>query len=150
MAVGCGWQAFVAYVNVGCYYIIGVPLGAVLGFKFNLGAKVYLYIYIYVCICTYIFKKLNLCPYLQYYTSMSCNNYVFFSFVFFTSEGNMVGNDWRYSYTDTYLVVGHLSDWLERRGKIQLARSFDFLLPLFFFIFLVFFFLLTSMLKWLY
>jgi Na+-driven multidrug efflux pump len=40
VAVGCGWQAFVAYVNVGCYYIIGLPLGAVLGFKFNLGAKV--------------------------------------------------------------------------------------------------------------
>lgn len=40
MAVGCGWQAFVAYVNVGCYYVIGVPLGALLGFKFDLGAKV--------------------------------------------------------------------------------------------------------------
>ncbi|XP_073058376.1 protein DETOXIFICATION 40-like [Primulina eburnea] len=39
VAVGCGWQAFVAYVNVGCYYIVGLPLGAVLGFKFNLGAK---------------------------------------------------------------------------------------------------------------
>ncbi|XP_041023199.1 protein DETOXIFICATION 40-like isoform X1 [Juglans microcarpa x Juglans regia] len=38
VAVGCGWQAFVAYVNVGCYYIIGLPLGAVLGFKFDLGA----------------------------------------------------------------------------------------------------------------
>ncbi|KAM4101828.1 hypothetical protein ACB094_05G175400 [Castanea mollissima] len=39
VAVGCGWQAFVAYVNVGCYYIIGIPLGAVLGFYFDLGAK---------------------------------------------------------------------------------------------------------------
>ncbi|KAK4438773.1 protein DETOXIFICATION 40 [Sesamum alatum] len=39
VAVGCGWQAFVAYVNVGCYYVIGVPVGAVLGFVFNLGAK---------------------------------------------------------------------------------------------------------------
>lgn len=39
VAVGCGWQAFVAYVNVGCYYIIGIPVGAVLGFKFDLGAK---------------------------------------------------------------------------------------------------------------
>ncbi|CAN1356193.1 Protein DETOXIFICATION 40 [Linum perenne] len=39
VAVGCGWQAFVAYVNVGCYYIIGVPAGALLGFTFNLGAK---------------------------------------------------------------------------------------------------------------
>ncbi|KAL2473394.1 MATE efflux family protein [Forsythia ovata] len=39
VAVGCGWQAFVAYVNVGCYYVVGIPLGTVLGFTFNLGAK---------------------------------------------------------------------------------------------------------------
>ncbi|KAL3522010.1 hypothetical protein ACH5RR_014844 [Cinchona calisaya] len=39
VAVGCGWQAFVAYVNVGCYYVVGIPLGCILGFKFNLGAK---------------------------------------------------------------------------------------------------------------
>lgn len=29
-----------AYINVGCYYIVGVPLGSLLGFYFNLGAKV--------------------------------------------------------------------------------------------------------------
>ncbi|OMO94111.1 Multi antimicrobial extrusion protein [Corchorus capsularis] len=40
VAVGCGWQAFVAYVNVGCYYVVGIPLGCLLGFKFGLGAKV--------------------------------------------------------------------------------------------------------------
>lgn len=40
VAVGCGWQAFVAYVNVGCYYVVGVPLGVLLGFTFDLGAKV--------------------------------------------------------------------------------------------------------------
>ncbi|KAK9267594.1 hypothetical protein L1049_010024 [Liquidambar formosana] len=39
VAVGCGWQAFVAYVNVGCYYVVGIPLGCLLGFKFNFGAK---------------------------------------------------------------------------------------------------------------
>ncbi|XP_042518972.1 protein DETOXIFICATION 40-like [Macadamia integrifolia] len=39
VAVGCGWQKFVAYVNVGCYYVVGIPLGALLGFKFDLGAK---------------------------------------------------------------------------------------------------------------
>ncbi|XP_059437533.1 protein DETOXIFICATION 40-like [Corylus avellana] len=39
VAVGCGWQAFVAYVNVGCYYGVGIPLGCLLGFKFDLGAK---------------------------------------------------------------------------------------------------------------
>uniref|UniRef100_A0A453GQW4 Protein DETOXIFICATION n=1 Tax=Aegilops tauschii subsp. strangulata TaxID=200361 RepID=A0A453GQW4_AEGTS len=40
VAVGCGWQQFVAYVNVGCYYIVGVPLGVLLGFVFNFGVKV--------------------------------------------------------------------------------------------------------------
>ncbi|CAK9166912.1 unnamed protein product [Ilex paraguariensis] len=39
VAVGCGWQAFVAYVNVGCYYVVGIPLGCLLGFTFDLGAK---------------------------------------------------------------------------------------------------------------
>ncbi|XP_004487410.1 protein DETOXIFICATION 40-like [Cicer arietinum] len=39
VAVGCGWQAFVAYVNVACYYGVGIPLGAVLGFYFQFGAK---------------------------------------------------------------------------------------------------------------
>ncbi|KAG0546652.1 LOW QUALITY PROTEIN: hypothetical protein BDA96_01G013000 [Sorghum bicolor] len=34
-----GVAAFVAYVNVGCYYIIGVPLGVFLGFYLDLGAK---------------------------------------------------------------------------------------------------------------
>ncbi|CAA2997138.1 DETOXIFICATION 40-like [Olea europaea subsp. europaea] len=40
VAVGCGWQAFVAYVNVDCYYVVGVPLGCLLGFKFHLVVKV--------------------------------------------------------------------------------------------------------------
>ncbi|XP_062088600.1 protein DETOXIFICATION 40-like [Humulus lupulus] len=39
VAVGCGWQAFVAYVNVACYYVVGIPLGVLLGFTFDLGAK---------------------------------------------------------------------------------------------------------------
>ncbi|CAM8915244.1 unnamed protein product [Rhodiola kirilowii] len=39
VAVGCGWQAFVAYVNVACYYVVGIPVGCLLGFYFNLGVK---------------------------------------------------------------------------------------------------------------
>ncbi|PWA50586.1 multi antimicrobial extrusion protein [Artemisia annua] len=39
VAVGCGWQTFVAYVNIGCYYVVGVPLGVLLAFKFDFGAK---------------------------------------------------------------------------------------------------------------
>ncbi|KAF8023369.1 hypothetical protein BT93_F0774 [Corymbia citriodora subsp. variegata] len=31
VAVGSGWQAYVAYINLGCYYIVGLPLGLILG-----------------------------------------------------------------------------------------------------------------------
>jgi hypothetical protein len=38
VAVGSGWQAKVAYINLGCYYyIIGIPLGAVDGMAIQLG-----------------------------------------------------------------------------------------------------------------
>ncbi|GKV22971.1 hypothetical protein SLEP1_g32770 [Rubroshorea leprosula] len=39
VAIGAGWQAVVAYVNIACYYIFGVPLGLILGFKLDLGVK---------------------------------------------------------------------------------------------------------------
>ncbi|KAL9672240.1 hypothetical protein QQ045_028490 [Rhodiola kirilowii] len=39
VAVGSGWQAIVAWINIGCYYIIGIPLGCLLGFYFHLGVK---------------------------------------------------------------------------------------------------------------
>ncbi|XP_028797105.1 protein DETOXIFICATION 27-like isoform X1 [Neltuma alba] len=31
VAVGCGWQALVAYINMGSYYLVGIPLGILLG-----------------------------------------------------------------------------------------------------------------------
>ncbi|XP_057951728.1 protein DETOXIFICATION 35 [Malania oleifera] len=37
VAIGGGWQALVAYINLGCYYIFGLPLGFVLGYKAKLG-----------------------------------------------------------------------------------------------------------------
>ncbi|XP_022984920.1 protein DETOXIFICATION 29-like [Cucurbita maxima] len=37
VAVGAGWQAAVAYVNVGCYYVFGVPLGLLMGFVLDWG-----------------------------------------------------------------------------------------------------------------
>ncbi|KAJ8624798.1 hypothetical protein MRB53_033328 [Persea americana] len=39
VAVGAGWQWLVAYVNIGCYYIFGLPLGFFLGEKLNLGVE---------------------------------------------------------------------------------------------------------------
>jgi multidrug resistance protein, MATE family len=40
VAVGSGWQALVAYVNVGTYYFIGVPLGVILGWPLHFGVGV--------------------------------------------------------------------------------------------------------------
>ncbi|KAL2484507.1 root hair specific 2 [Abeliophyllum distichum] len=39
VAIGAGWQAIVAYVNIACYYLFGIPLGLVLGFKVNWGVQ---------------------------------------------------------------------------------------------------------------
>ncbi|OWM73255.1 hypothetical protein CDL15_Pgr001369 [Punica granatum] len=40
VAIGSGWQAVVAYINLTTYYVIGLPIGCVLGFKTSLGAAV--------------------------------------------------------------------------------------------------------------
>lgn len=39
VAIGAGWQALIAYINVTCYYLFGVPLGLILGYKLDLGVK---------------------------------------------------------------------------------------------------------------
>nr|BAX73926.1 multidrug and toxic compound extrusion transporter 1 [Coptis japonica] len=39
VAVGAGWQWLVAYVNIACYYLVGLPLGFFLGSKLNLGVQ---------------------------------------------------------------------------------------------------------------
>ncbi|XP_055801769.1 protein DETOXIFICATION 41 [Solanum dulcamara] len=38
VAVGSGWQAVVAYINLATYYCIGLPIGCFLGFKTSLQA----------------------------------------------------------------------------------------------------------------
>ncbi|OWM89671.1 hypothetical protein CDL15_Pgr024419 [Punica granatum] len=39
VAVGAGWQAAVAYVNIACYYLFGVPLGLIMGYKLGWGVE---------------------------------------------------------------------------------------------------------------
>ncbi|XP_002267831.1 protein DETOXIFICATION 24 [Vitis vinifera] len=39
VAIGAGWQGVVAYVNLACYYIIGVPLGVLLAYAFDLSVR---------------------------------------------------------------------------------------------------------------
>ncbi|KAL0698343.1 hypothetical protein Bca4012_054465 [Brassica carinata] len=37
VAIGGGWQSTVAYINVACYFIFGIPFGYFLGYGANLG-----------------------------------------------------------------------------------------------------------------
>ncbi|VAI63273.1 unnamed protein product [Triticum turgidum subsp. durum] len=39
IAVGGGWQAAVAYINLGCYYAFGLPLGFIFGYLFRWGVR---------------------------------------------------------------------------------------------------------------
>ncbi|KAK7380356.1 hypothetical protein VNO78_32864 [Psophocarpus tetragonolobus] len=39
VAIGSGWQVMVGYINLACYYIVGLPIGIFLGFKLQLGVK---------------------------------------------------------------------------------------------------------------
>ncbi|MCL7035808.1 hypothetical protein MKW94_007869 [Papaver nudicaule] len=39
MAIGAGWQANVAYVNIVTYYLIGMPIGVFMGFKLDWGLE---------------------------------------------------------------------------------------------------------------
>ncbi|XP_050226533.1 protein DETOXIFICATION 14-like [Mercurialis annua] len=39
VARGCGWQRIGAYVNIGAFYVVGLPISVVLGFVVNLGGK---------------------------------------------------------------------------------------------------------------
>lgn len=55
VAVGSGWQSWVAYINLGSYYLVGVPLGVVLGLVFHLGVEVwimgYFFYFINIVVC---------------------------------------------------------------------------------------------------
>lgn len=42
MAIGAGLQKTVAIINVVCFYIIGIPIGALLGYVTHLQVKVIL------------------------------------------------------------------------------------------------------------
>ncbi|KAL6558764.1 Protein DETOXIFICATION 27 [Orobanche minor] len=39
VAVGSGWQSYVAYINLCCYYLIGLPLGVLMGWVFHQGVE---------------------------------------------------------------------------------------------------------------
>lgn len=40
IARGCGWQKIGAYVNLGSYYIVGIPSAVLLAFVLHIGGRV--------------------------------------------------------------------------------------------------------------
>jgi len=40
VARGCGWQQLAVYINLATFYLIGLPISCLLGFKTNLQYKV--------------------------------------------------------------------------------------------------------------
>lgn len=56
VAIGAGWQATVAYVNIGCYYLFGIPLGLILGYLVGLEVKVILQAFFLFSVPFFFFK----------------------------------------------------------------------------------------------
>lgn len=46
-ARGCGWQKIGAYVNLGSYYLVGIPSAILLAFVFHKGGQVTLSCHIF-------------------------------------------------------------------------------------------------------
>ncbi|KAL6637263.1 hypothetical protein ACP70R_024835 [Stipagrostis hirtigluma subsp. patula] len=58
VAIGAGWQSLVAFVNIGCYYFVGIPLGVLFGFKLKLNA---MGIWLGMCLGTLLQTVVLLC-----------------------------------------------------------------------------------------
>lgn len=51
VAIGGGWQALVAAINLASYYAFGLPLGYLLGYAANLGVVVNIYTFHFIIFC---------------------------------------------------------------------------------------------------
>jgi len=40
VAVGAGWQVSVAFINIGCFYLVGIPMGILFSIKLKHGTMV--------------------------------------------------------------------------------------------------------------
>lgn len=50
VAVGAGWQTTVAYINTGCYYLVGLTYAFLMGLRFGLGLEVISVIQLFVIV----------------------------------------------------------------------------------------------------
>lgn len=61
VAIGAGWQSIVAYVNIGCYYLIGIPTGILLGKLIHLEVKVSYHLHALAFSPISLYHKLSFC-----------------------------------------------------------------------------------------
>ena len=59
VAIGAGWQSAVAYVNIACYYLFGIPLGLFFGYYLDFGVLVSLFHSLSSIIVTLLFVFLH-------------------------------------------------------------------------------------------
>nr|KJB26651.1 hypothetical protein B456_004G253200 [Gossypium raimondii] len=70
VAVGAGWQSIVAWVNIASYYLVGIPIGVVLGYVFKMEVKVIFSIRIKFCLFLITSPYLILILYIFYFLNI--------------------------------------------------------------------------------
>lgn len=95
VAIGAGWQTAVAYVNIGCYYLIGVPLGLTMGYALNFGVSVKPLSLSNLK----LIKVLNSCAYISLFNG--------------NFSGNLVRNDVWHSAADLCSILDGIQNQLE-------------------------------------
>jgi Na+-driven multidrug efflux pump len=100
VAIGSGWQALVAYVNVGSYYLVGVPIGAILGWPLHFGVG--------VMIRTHPSTFLLVCFGGEAVILFECMAMFGLILTVHTQiAGNLVRVDWWHSCSDTDISLSH-------------------------------------------
>jgi hypothetical protein len=114
VAVGGGWQGLVAYINLGCYYIFGLPLGYLLGYKFSFGVGVIKLSQLHA-VCSQKSCRMNETRIISQRKILVVNYYIpsHFSFI----AGDLVRHALWYHPSDAHLARCGLEDRLESRGK---------------------------------
>lgn len=111
VAIGSGWQALVAYVNVGSYYLVGVPIGAILGWPLHFGVG--------VMIRTHPSTFLLVCFGGEAVILFECMAMFGLILTVHTQiAGNLVRVDWWHSCSDTDISLSHYQLWLGWRGEL--------------------------------
>lgn len=102
MAIGAGWQAIVAYVNIVCYYVFGIPIGLLMGYKLDMGVTVSTQFHV-------------ITPDRTTWLWQSCNERILIFAGYLDRHVVWDGS------TNTCSVLDSIQDQLEQRGKYRIV-----------------------------